>query len=88
METRVALIGIIVENKEGTERLNQILHEYGNYIIGRMRIPHSKNDIAIISVVMEAPADVINSVSGKIGMIKGINSKVIYAGEKEKTKKS
>lgn len=88
MESKVALIGIIVENKEETSKLNEILHAYGNYIIGRMGIPHSKNDIAIISVVMEAPADVINTVSGKIGMIKGINSKVIYAPDTVKTKKS
>ncbi len=79
MEKRVALIGIIVEDKSNTSKLNEILHEFGEYIIGRMGIPHAGEDIAVISIVMEAPENVISTVSGKIGMLKGMNSKVIYA---------
>ncbi len=84
MEKRVALIGIIVEDKKETARLNEILHEFGEYIIGRMGIPHAGEDIAVISVVMEAPENIISTVSGKIGMLKGMNSKVIYAKNTKK----
>lgn len=84
MEKRVALIGIIVGDKKETGKLNTILHEFGDYIIGRMGIPHAENDIAVISVVMEAPENVISTVSGKIGMLKGMNSKVIYAKNTKK----
>ena len=78
METRIALIGIIVENPESIEALNHILHEYGKYIIGRMGIPYSKKEMNIISIAMDAPQQVISAVSGKIGMLEGVSSKVIY----------
>lgn len=84
MEKRVALIGIIVEDKQETAKLNAILHEFGEYIIGRMGIPHAGEDIAVISVVMEAPENIISTVSGKIGMLRGMNSKVIYAKNTKK----
>ncbi len=77
-ETRVALLGIIVENTEEVERLNRVLHEYSEYIIGRMGIPYRRKKMNIISIVMDAPQDKISARSGKLGMIKGINSKVIY----------
>lgn len=77
-ETRVALLGIIVENPEEVEKLNQILHEYAEYIIGRMGIPYSKKKMNIISIVLDAPENKISALSGKIGMLKGIRSKVIY----------
>lgn len=79
METRIALIGIIVENKDSVEELNQILHEYGKYIIGRMGIPYRQKDLSIISVVVDADNNVISSLSGKIGMLDGINVKTIYS---------
>lgn len=79
METRVALVGIIVKKRENTEKLNEILHEYGEYIIGRMGVPYKEKDISIISIAMDAPQDKISALSGKIGMIEGIFSKVIYA---------
>ena len=79
METRVALVGIIVKKRENTEKLNEILHEYGEYIIGRMGVPYKEKDISIISIAMDAPQDKISALSGKIGMIEGISSKVIYA---------
>ena len=78
METRVALIGIIIENPESVERLNGLLHEYGSYIIGRMGIPYREKGISIISVVMDAPMDQINGLSGKLGMLEGVNTKTIY----------
>ncbi len=78
METRVALLGIIVENTEEVERLNRILHDYAEYIIGRMGIPYSRKEMNIISIVLDAPEDQISALSGKIGMLRGISSKVIY----------
>ena len=79
METRVALVGINVKKRENIEKLNEILHEYGEYIIGRMGVPYKEKDISIISIAMDAPQDKISALSGKIGMIEGISSKVIYA---------
>ena len=78
-EVRCALIGIIVEDKRNIGRLNEILFEYSEYIFGRMGVPHRNNGISLISVAVEAPLTMINSLSGKIGMIDGITSKVIYA---------
>lgn len=79
MDTRIALIGIIVEDISATEKLNSILHEYGQYIIGRMGIPYREKDISVISIVIDATNDVISSLSGKLGMIKGINVKTMYS---------
>lgn len=78
METRVALLGIIVENTDEIERLNRILHEYAEYIIGRMGIPYSRKQMNIISIVLDAPEEQISALAGKIGMLRGISSKVIY----------
>lgn len=79
METRIALIGIIVEDMDSVERLNGLLHEFGQYIIGRMGIPYREKNINIISVVVNAEADVISTLAGKLGMIKGVNVKTIYS---------
>lgn len=79
METRVALIGIIVENDSQVEKLNALLHEFGEYIIGRMGVPYKKVGMNIISVAIDAPMNVISTLSGKIGMLEGISSKVIYS---------
>jgi putative iron-only hydrogenase system regulator len=84
MDSRVALIGIVVEDFSSVEKLNSILHEYGNYIIGRMGIPYHKRDISIISVALDAPADVINTISGKLGNLNGVNAKTIYSKLTEK----
>ena len=78
-DTRIALIGIIVEDTNDIERLNNILHEYGQYIIGRMGIPYRQKNVNVISVVIDASNDVISSLSGKLGMIKGINVKTVYS---------
>lgn len=79
METRIALIGIIVEDSNEIEKLNVILHEYSTYIIGRMGIPYKEKDVCVISIVIDASNDVISSLSGKLGMIKGISVKTMYS---------
>ena len=83
MATRVAIISIVVENSDCVKELNRILHEYGSYIIGRMGIPYPKREISLISVVMDAPAELISAMTGKIGMLRGISSKALYARLKE-----
>ena len=75
---RIALIGIIVEEADSIERMNSIRHEAGEYIVGRMGIPRVEEGINVISVVLNAPEEKINALSGKLGMCKGISSKVIY----------
>lgn len=79
METRIALIGIIVEDKGSVEKLNTILHEYGQYIIGRMGIPYQKKHVSIISIVIDAPNNVISALSGKLGMLPNVNIKTVYS---------
>lgn len=79
MENKVALIGIVVENFDAVGELNAILHEYADYIIGRMGIPYKKRDVSIISVAVDAEGDVINALSGKIGKLSGVTSKTVYA---------
>ena len=79
METRVALIGIIVENSESTAQLNALLHEYGHYIIGRMGIPYRERSINIVSIAIDAPQDVISALAGKIGNLDGISVKTAYS---------
>ena len=77
MDERVSMIGIIVENVDSTDKLNALLHEYGSYIIGRMGIPYPKKGLNIISIALDAPMDVINTLSGKIGQLDGNSSKVV-----------
>lgn len=79
METRVAVIGIIVESDESVEEMNGILHEYGKYIIGRMGIPYRERNIQIISIAIDAPQDIISALSGKIGRLHGISTKTAYS---------
>ena len=79
MENRLALLGIIVENPESVEPLNRTLHEFRKYIIGRMGIPYKARDLCVISVAIDAPSDVISSISGKIGMLQGVTSQVLMA---------
>ncbi len=79
VETRVAIIGIIVEEESSVEELNQILHEYGSCIIGRMGIPYPQKGINIISIAVDAPQNVISALSGKLGKLPGISSKAAYS---------
>lgn len=79
MDTRIALIGLVVEDFNAVSKLNEILHAYGDFIIGRMGIPHKERGISIISVAVDAPSDTISALSGKLGAIPGVNSKTIYS---------
>ena len=79
METRVALIGIIVEKESSVAQLNELLHQYGRYIIGRMGLPYREKGVNIISVVLDAPQDAISALSGKIGRLEGVSAKAQYS---------
>jgi len=79
METRVAVMSIIVENCEATEQLNRILHDYGEYIIGRMGIPYRQRNINIISIAIDAPQNAISALSGKIGKLDGVSVKTAFS---------
>ena len=79
METRVAVMSIIVENPNAVEKLNSLLHEHGEYIIGRMGIPYRKRNINIISIALDAPQDTIAALAGKIGNLQGISVKTAYS---------
>jgi len=79
METRVAVISIIVEQEDAIEELNILLHEARQYIVGRMGIPYRPKGISIISIAIDAPQDVINALSGKIGRLAGITAKTVYS---------
>lgn len=80
METRVAVIGIIVENMDSVTTLNDILHDYADYIIGRMGIPYRTKKIHVISIAVDAPEDVINAMAGKISKLSGITAKTAFSG--------
>ncbi len=88
METRVALIGIVVENYESTEKLNRLLHQYGEYVIGRMGVPYRARKISIISVALDAPESEISALSGKLGMLPGVSVKTVYATKNQKSAES
>ena len=79
METRVATLGIIVDQSADTETLNAILHDFREYIIGRMGIPYRQKGMNIICLVVDAPQDEINSLTGKVGSLEGVNAKACYA---------
>ena len=80
-DTRVAVLAIIVKDPDSVARLNDLLHQYGKHIIGRMGVPYHQRGVNIISVAMDAPADVISALSGKIGRLPGITAKTVYAPE-------
>lgn len=82
METRVAVMSIIVENPETVQKLNDVLHEYGEFIIGRMGIPYRARKIHIISIAIDAPQDTISSLAGKIGGLSGITVKTAFSSVK------
>lgn len=81
-DTRIALIGIVVNTNSSVDELNRLLSKYSAYIIGRMGIPHREKNISIISIAMDAPNDIISALSGKLGMLPGISTKTIYAKTK------
>ena len=79
METRVAVIGIIVEDESSVEALNALLHEYGRYVIGRMGVPYRARGVNVISVAVDAPSDVISALAGKVGGLPGVSAKTAYS---------
>lgn len=78
-ETRVAVMAIIVENTESATKLNALLHEHSNYIIGRMGLPYKEKSISIVSVALDAPQNVISALAGKLGNLDGISVKIAYS---------
>lgn len=80
MVRRVAVMGVIVEKEDSVERLNALLHEFREYIIGRMGIPYRQKGLNIISIAVDAPQDVISALSGKVGRLPGVSSKTAYSG--------
>lgn len=78
-DSRIALIGIIVENMDSVEALNHLLSEYGQYIVGRMGLPYRERNLSIISVAIDAPNSIISALSGKLGMLPGVSAKAVYA---------
>lgn len=76
--TRLALIGIIVGNRDSASKINEILHDYGQYIIGRMGVPYRNKEIDVISIIVDAPQTAISALSGKLGMLTDVSTKTIY----------
>ncbi len=79
MKNRVALTGIIVEDNASVPKMNEILSDYSSYIIGRMGIPYREKGVSIISIVLDAPDNIISSLSGKVGMLPGVSTKTVYS---------
>ena len=79
MESRIAAISIIVEDPDSVEALNGVLHEYSAYILGRMGIPYREKNISIICLALDAPADKVNAMTGKIGRLSGVSAKAVYS---------
>ena len=79
MENRMTIIGIFVYEKASVNQINDLLHEYSNYIIGRMGIPYRDKQVSVISVIIDGPNDIIGALSGKIGMVKGVSVKALYS---------
>ncbi|MGI6039696.1 MAG: TM1266 family iron-only hydrogenase system putative regulator [Eubacteriales bacterium] len=82
MENRISVISIIVEDTEESEKINKLLHDFGGYIIGRMGLPYRDRGVSIICVVLDAPGDIISSLSGKLGMLKGVSTKTIVSKQR------
>lgn len=79
MDSRVAVIGIIIEDPDSVDAVNSLLHSYAPYILGRMGIPYRELNISIISIAIDAPQDIINTLSGKIGKLHGVSAKTAYS---------
>lgn len=79
METRIAIVSIIISNEDSVSKVNEILHNFKDYVIGRMGLPHKEKNLNIISIVIDAPETASSALAGKLGMIDGVTSKTIYA---------
>ena len=81
METKIAIIGIIINNLDVSEKINSILHDYSDYIVGRMGIPYRERKISVMSIIIDASTDVIGALAGKLGMLEGVSVKTVYSKE-------
>ena len=79
MSDRIAVISIIVEDREQSSKINGILSEFGDFVIGRMGIPYKQKSVFIISVAVDAPAEVVNTITGKIGQLSGVSAKTLMS---------
>lgn len=79
METRIAIIGIIVYNTDSAEKINRILHDYSDFVVGRMGIPYKGKKLSVMSIVLDADSDTIGAISGKLGMIPDVSVKTVYS---------
>lgn len=79
MENKIAVLAVIVDDYSSVDKVNSLLHEFRDFVVGRMGIPYRLKNVNVISVVLDAPIEAINSLSGKLGMIKGVSSKVLTA---------
>ena len=79
MKHKIGIVGIMVEDLNAVESVNEALHEYGDYIIGRMGLPHRMRGVNVIAIVMDAPNDIISALTGKLGMLNGVSAKVTYS---------
>lgn len=84
MENRISVVSIIIEDTDIVAKVNELLHDYGKYIVGRMGIPYKDRGISIICIVMDAPGDTTSSLSGKLGMLKGVSTKTVVAKQQNK----
>ena len=82
MDSQVAVVAIIVEDPSAAGRINEILHEYGNFIIGRMGLPYREKQVSIISIMLDAPTDKINALAGKLGRLEHVTARAVYTGMK------
>ncbi|MCD7729100.1 MAG: iron-only hydrogenase system regulator [Clostridia bacterium] len=76
-ENRVAVISIIVEDRSSAAKVNELLSEFGDYIVGRMGVPYKARGISVLCVIIDAPSEILNTLSGKIGMLKGVTAKTL-----------
>ena len=76
-EYKIAIVAVVIKNKESVEKVNAIFHEYGDYVIGRLGIPYRQKGVNVISICLDAPQTLLNSLSGKLGMLDGVTSKVL-----------
>jgi putative iron-only hydrogenase system regulator len=79
MDTRIAAVSIIVENPEAVEGINRILHDYSEFIVGRMGVPYRKRNLSIICIILDAPNDAVSALSGKLGMLPDVTAKTLYS---------
>lgn len=83
MDNRIAIIGIFVHSPEAVEKLNELLHEYREYIVGRMGLPYRERHMSVISIIIDAPNDIIGALSGKLGKLSDVHVKTIYSRQQE-----